>query len=92
MYKSKKGFISIGVAHNQLEFFKKKQQRVNKIFLSPIFQTKKYSKNKILETLKFRTISRRWETNAIPLGGINHLNLRRIKTLNVESFGFKSWA
>ena len=88
----KKDFISIGIAHNQLEFFKKKQQRVNKIFLSPIFQTKKYSKNKILETLKFRTISRRWETNAIPLGGINQLNLKRIKTLNVESFGFKSWA
>ena len=88
----KKGFINIGVAHNQLEFFKKKQQKVDKIFLSPIFKTKKYSKNKILETLKFRIISMRWKTNVIPLGGINQLNLKRIKMLNVEGFGFKSWA
>jgi thiamine-phosphate pyrophosphorylase len=87
----KKDFINIGVAHNQLEFFKKKQQKIDKIFLSPIFKTKKYSKNKILETLKFRIISMRWKTNVIPLGGINQLNLKRIKTLNVESFGFKSW-
>ena len=88
----KKDFINIGVAHNQLEFFKKKQQKVDKIFLSPIFKTKKYSKNKILETLKFRIMSMRWKTSVIPLGGINQLNLKRIKMLNVEGFGFKSWA
>ena len=52
-----KKFSIIGQAHNQLEYNVKIEQGCSKIFLSPLFKTKKYSANKILGVNKFNLIS-----------------------------------
>lgn len=86
----KKNFLILGLVHNQFEFFCKKNQSCNNIFLSPIFFNKKYSPNKIYGTNKFRLISLQWKTNLGALSGINKSNMRKIKLTNVNFIGFQS--
>ena len=83
----KKKFEIIGTAHNQLEYSRKKEQGCNKIFLSPLFRTKKYSNNKILGISKFNLISKNWDIKVLALGGINSENIKLLKNLKVLGFG-----
>jgi thiamine-phosphate pyrophosphorylase len=83
----KKKFEIIGTAHNQLEYSRKKEQGCNKIFLSPLFRTKKYSNNKILGISKFNLISKNWDIKILALGGINSENIKLLKNLKVLGFG-----
>ena len=69
----------IGKAHSQAEYFTKIKQDCKNIILSPIFDTNKYSKNKLLKILKFNLISLNWVINTIPLGGINIKNYKYLK-------------
>lgn len=86
----KKKFMVIGKVHNQLEYFFKKKQNCEKIFFSPIFLTKKYTLNQILNTFKFNLISKNWSEKIYALGGINLKNITRLKILNINGFVIKS--
>jgi len=86
----KKKFIILGSAHNQIEYYFKKRQKCQKIFLSPIFKTNKYSVNKILGLLKFNLISLRWNLKTVCLGGINKKNFRLTKLTKDGLVGFQS--
>lgn len=87
----KKGLDIIGTAHNQLEFYFKKKQGCSKIFLSPLFKTKKYSDNKILNTSKFRLISREWLITKLALAGIKEKNFNKLKDLEIQGVGTASY-
>ena len=80
-----KKFKIIGSAHNQLEYFFKKRQQCETITLSPIFFNPKYSKNKVLNPIKFNLISKDWNANLCALGGILDENIRRINLTKVSS-------
>ncbi len=79
IYNFNKRIVRIGVAHTQKEYYQKKQQKCDYIFLSPIFFNKKYSANKILGMLKFNLISLNWKIKILALGGISEKNLKKIR-------------
>ena len=81
----------IGKIHNQNEFFLKKQQKCERIIFSPIFLTKKYSSNQILNINKFNLISKNWNVKIFALGGINIKNISQLKMLNINGFAIKSF-
>jgi thiamine-phosphate pyrophosphorylase len=85
-----KKFIVIGSAHNQLEYYFKKNQECKRIFLSPIFKTNKYSNNKILGLVRFNLISLNWAAKTVALGGIRINNIKLIKLTRNKAIGFKS--
>lgn len=85
-------FIVIGSAHNQLEYYHKKQQGCSAIIISPLFYNKKHSVNKILGPLRINLITKNWNTKIGALGGISFTNYTKIKLLNnINTFGFKSF-
>jgi thiamine monophosphate synthase len=59
--------------------------------LSPLFYNFKYSKSRILETLKFNIITKNWKTPLIALGGISLLNFKKLKITRVTGIGFKKF-
>ncbi len=85
-FKKKKKFQILGSAHNIAEIKHKELQKVNYIFLSPVFITKK--SNKFLGIQKFNNLSNYTKAKVICLGGIRKNNLNKIKLLN--SYGFSS--
>lgn len=86
-----KTFKIIGSAHNQLEYFKKKQQNCSLVIFSPIFYNKKYSINKILNVSKFNLISLTWKINICALGGITKVNKKKIILTRARSLGIQSY-
>ena len=85
----RQNFKLIGSAHNKVELRTKKLQGCSQIFLSPIFKTQK---NKFyLETIKFNSINLNNTTKIIALGGINSLNLKKLKLTKVSGFASISW-
>ena len=85
----KKNFYIIGGAHNQLEYTQKLKQNCHLLMLSPIFFNEKYSKNKILNILKFNNKTRHWKTNLCALGGINSKTLKKVKLTKCVAIGLK---
>ena len=81
----------LGKAHNQLEFYQKNMQSCSTIFLSPIFITNKYSKNKILGISKFNLMTLNWSSRLIALGGIKLSNFKKIKMTKSMAIGIKSF-
>ena len=86
----KRNIEVLGKAHNQLEFYRKKLQGCEIIFLSPIFFTFKYSTNKILGISRFNLISLKWNLKLIALGGINSSNYKKIMMTKAKGVGVKS--
>jgi len=82
-YHNKK-FLIIGSAHNIKEIKIKEKQNVKLIFLSPIFKTKK-NKN-FLGIMRFNSLSQITKKPIIALGGINTINVKKLKLTN--AFGF----
>jgi thiamine-phosphate pyrophosphorylase len=80
----------IGTAHNNLEYFFKKNQNCDMIMLSPLFYNKKYSNNNILGTAKFRLISKGWKIDVCALGGINKTNINKVKLTKTNNIAFRS--
>ena len=80
----------IGKTHSQADYFVKIKQHSTKIILSPLFKTKKYSKNNILNVIKFNLISLNWKTNPIPLGGINIKNYKYLNMVKAKTFASAS--
>jgi len=82
-------FEIIGSAHNINEIRTKKLQGCSKIFLSPIFQTKKY--DKFLSITKFNLMILSQNSKFIALGGINKNNYKKLKLTKVIGFAGISW-
>jgi len=85
----KRKFNIIGKAHNQLEYLQKVNQNCSLIMLSPLFYNKKYSKNKILDVLKFNNFALNWKTPICALGGINFKTLKKVKLLRTTNLSYK---
>ena len=85
-YSKKKNFLILGSAHNIKEIRQKELQKVNCIFLSPIFITKK--SNKFLGIQRFNNLTNFTKKKIICLGGIKKNNLNKMKLIN--TYGFSS--
>ena len=88
-YSYPKNFEIIGSAHNINEIRIKKLQKCSKIFISPIFKTKKYKKS--LSILRFNLMTKLQKFQFIALGGINKQNLKKIKLTSAVGFAGISW-
>ena len=82
----KKNFKIIGLAHNQLEYYKKNEQLCKNIMVSPLFYNRKYSINKILGINKFNLLTNNWKTKICALGGISLNNIKKLKMTKAKSF------
>ena len=87
----KKNFYIVGSAHNEFEYAQKLKQKCHLLMLSPIFFNEKYSKNKILDILKFNNKTINWKANLCALGGINSTTLKKIKLTKCVAIGFKKF-
>jgi thiamine-phosphate pyrophosphorylase len=87
IYNFNKKILKIGIVHTQREYYEKKQQKCDYIFLSPIFLNKKYSVNKILGILKFNLISLNWKIKILALGGISEKNVKKIRLTRSDGIG-----
>ena len=85
----KKNFEIIGSAHNVKEVINKECQGCTKIFLSPIFKTKK--NRSYLGVTKFNIIKLATKKGIISLGGINSGNVKYLRMCRVEGFAGISW-
>ena len=82
-------FEIIGSAHNVNEIRIKKLQKCSKIFLSPIFKSKK--NQKFLSTIKFNLAVMFEDINFIALGGIDENNYKKLRLTKVIGFAGISW-
>ena len=79
----------IGSAHNFKEILIKKKQKVDLLFISPIFKMKK--KTSFLDIYKFNILSKFINKKVIALGGINIKNIKKIKIINCHGFAVISY-
>ncbi len=87
----KNSFKIIGSAHSQREYYFKKKQACEYIFLSPLFENKKYSNHRLLGINKFNLMSNRWVTKLVALAGINEKNYKKVFMTRCVSLAFNSW-
>ncbi len=87
----KRKFNIIGKVHNQLEYLQKVNQNCSLVMLSPLFFNEKYSRNKILNVLKFNNFALNWKTPICALGGINLQTLKKIRLLKTTYLSFKNF-
>jgi thiamine monophosphate synthase len=87
----KKNFYIVGSVHNQLEYVQKLNQKCHLLMLSPLFFNEKYSKNRILNILKFNNKTIQWKANLGALGGISSGTLKKVKLTKCVAIGFKKF-
>ena len=87
----KKNFYIVGSAHNQWEYAQKFKQKCHLLMLSPLFFNQKYSKNQILNILKFNNKTMAWKINLCALGGVNSKTLKKVKLTKCVAVGFKKF-
>ena len=78
----------LGSAHNLHEINNKIKQKVDMLFLSPVFKKKN---NKLLGIHKFRIYSNYFKKKTVILGGVNKKNIKKIiilKCNNVASISY----
>tara|TARA_B100000941_G_scaffold72712_1_gene49370 strand:+ start:1796 stop:2356 length:561 start_codon:yes stop_codon:yes gene_type:complete len=85
----KKKFEIIGSAHNTMEIKNKEAQGCTKIFLCPIFKTKK-AKN-FLGVTKFNLIKLNTKREVVSLGGINKNNIKKVSLCSIKAVAGISW-
>jgi len=85
----KKNFHIVGGAHNQLEYAQKLNQKCHLLMVSPLFFNEKYSKNKILNILKFNNKTIHWKINLCALSGINSKTLKKVRLTKCVAIAFK---
>ena len=83
-YSLKKEFIILGSAHNVFEIRIKEKQKVDIIFLSPLFKTKQYKDG--LGIIKFNNLSKLTKKKVVALGGIRKKNKNLLKITNTYGF------
>ena len=81
---SNKKLDIIGSAHNLKQIRKKEKQGARCIFLSPIFKTKKNPN--YLDIYRFNNLSKLSKKKIVALGGINKINLNRLKFVKCEGY------
>ena len=81
-FQTKKNFKLIGSAHNIYELNIKKKQKVEEIFLSPIFK----KKSKILGIYGFLKLKRLNQLKNIVLGGVTDKNLKILSLINADGY------
>ena len=79
-----KKFTLLGSAHNMKEINQKIRQKVDYLFISPIFKVNK--KKDFLGIVRFNILAQKFNQNIVALGGINKDNLNMIKNLKNYSF------
>ncbi len=79
----KRKFKVLGSAHNLKEIKIKEIQKIEEIFLSPLFKDKKKKRLDIHKYLKLRKSTKMKD---ISLGGINNKNLKKLNM--IKPFGF----
>ena len=82
-YKFKKNFKILGSAHNISELNIKKVQRINGIFISPVFKKKT---NQALGIYRANYLIKNYKINKIALGGINNKNIKLLKLVKFDGF------
>lgn len=85
----KKNIHTLGSAHNLKEIFQKKKQRIDVIFLSPLFKVTK--KSNFLGISKFKNLANHVNEKVVALGGINNQNIKKIRILNCYGFASISY-
>jgi thiamine-phosphate pyrophosphorylase len=85
----KNGFTILGSAHNINELLIKKKQKIDIIFICPLFKNKKNNNN--LGVVRFNLISKYFEKKVMALGGINRKNKNMLKLLNIYGFAAISY-
>jgi thiamine-phosphate pyrophosphorylase len=88
-YSLKKKFILLGSAHNLKEIRIKEYQKIENIFLSPIYSTK--NNKSALGIYKFRYLVTLTSKKITCLGGINNKNIKQIQMLknnNIAGISF----
>ena len=88
-YSLPNNFEIIGSAHNQHEIKIKELQKCSKIFLSPIFKSKK--NQKVLSSIGFNFMIMSKNIDFVALGGINENNYKKLKITKAVGFAGKSW-
>lgn len=83
-YVTTKKFIVVGSAHSVRQIKIKEKQKVQQIFLSPIFKTNK--KLNFLGINRFNILAKTTKKKVIALGGINKKNIKKLNLTN--SYGF----
>ena len=76
----------MGSAHNEIDINIKNKQKCDLLFISPIFQIKKNSRN--LKLFNFQRLTKFSNKRTIALGGINETNINKLRLIKV--FGFAS--
>ena len=85
----KKNFEIIGSAHNIKEIINKETQGCTKIFLCPLFKTKK--NRHYLGVTKFNLVKLNTKKDVISLGGINEKNIKKINLCSVKGIAGITW-
>ena len=88
-YSLPKKFEIIGSAHNIREIKIKKLQKCSKIFLSPIFKSRKSKRFLSIEKFNLAILSQK--IHFIALGGINEKNYKKLKLTRVVGFAGIEW-
>ena len=88
-YSLPNSFEIIGSAHNLNEIRIKQLQKCSKIFLSPIFKSKK--NQTFLSTIKFNIMTMSKNIDFIALGGVNENNYKKLKLTKAVGFAGISW-
>ena len=83
-YNKRLNFKVIGSAHNIKEITIKERQNVDRIFISPLFKSKKYRRN--LGLYRFIKLKKLSKKIIVPLGGINEKNVKLLKILECSDF------
>ena len=83
LIKQKKKIKILGSAHNFKEIKIKELQKVDEIFLSPLFKSKN---NPQLNIYKYINLRKTTIMKDISLGGINNKNIKKLKL--IKPFGF----
>ena len=85
----KQNFSIIGSAHCIKEILIKKNQKIDMIFISPLFKNKK--NRNLLGVLKFNLMTKIFKDKFIALGGINKQNKNRLKLLDINGYAAISY-
>jgi len=86
----KKKLDLIGSAHNHKEIHEKQKQGCSTIILSRIFKTNYKDKKSFFGTTKYNLITKKYNHNIVPLGGINSSNLLKLNLVSSNGLALLS--
>lgn len=79
----KNNFKLLGSCHNLKELRIKEGQKIDTIFISPIFKTKNHQRG--LGVYKFKHLMNLTKKKVVCLGGVNQKNLKKLKMLGINN-------